>query len=116
MQILICKPGLRQWRRLTAANGDELTYRQIVDCLGWHGLENDAGVVQCLTDRLLRSVAEKATVPLDAWYVSRGGVHWWRWPVCLAAMRLAAVYVGRLRLGGADLAFVVRDVRQHAKA
>ena len=98
---------LRQWRQLSEAH-EELTFRQMVECLGWHTQlsPHDTQVVQLLTARFLGQ-----TVPVATWYLQRGSKHLWRWRMCLREMRLAVVVVSRLRLGHADLSCLVRDLR-----
>jgi hypothetical protein len=102
---------LRQFRRLTSQCDGELTYRQVSDCLGWHHVAHDVQVVKAITDALMRCPARSTgPIPTSLWYVKRGNAARWRWSTCLAEMRVAAVFVTRLRLGGADVSFLARDI------
>jgi hypothetical protein len=110
-----CDERIRQFRRLTSDGSDELAYRQIAECLGWIGAMQDVLAVRAITEALMLSPLRRGgPVPTAAWYVKRGGVAQWRWRQCLWEMRTAAVFVTRLNLGGADLAFLARDVARFA--
>lgn len=104
-----CPNVRRQWQRLTGRGVEtELTYAQMVDCLGWNDVRADANAVQALTEVFM------APQRPSEWYVKRGGQNWWNWKRCLPAMRCAVVLVGRMRRGGADLRFLAADVRRFA--
>ena len=122
-----CPERLRQWRRLTRLNndcsqeatggGDLLTYRQICDCLGWQGLGHEAGNIQALTTALVRH--RHAGTPVTAWLTVRSGgaPNLWKWRVCLYEMRVAAVFVERLRIVGCDnLKYLAGDVRSSSSS
>lgn len=117
-----CPERLRQWRRLTqlgngdpkeaVGGGDLLTYRQICDCLGWQGLGHEAGNIQALTTALVRH--RQSGKPVTAWLTVCSGntPNLWKWRDCLYEMRMAAVFVERLRIVGCDnLKFLAGDVR-----
>lgn len=106
-----CDERLRQFRRLTPEGVEELTYRQLADCLGWLGATGDTLLVKGITEALMQSPLRRSgPVPAASWYVKRGNCAFWRWRICLREMRTAAVFVTRLRLGGADLSFLARDI------
>ena len=78
---------LRQFRRLLEQNERELTYRQTVECLGWHHVIDDANVVRGITELLLRPQEGRT------WYVKRGPHYRWRLDIqkkqCLQRMAMA---------------------------
>ena len=115
---------LRQFRRLTAATGETssslLTFKQLGDCLGWFATDAckpvDALLVRNLTEALLRRRDGDPVNDPAHWYDRRdGATPLWCWPRCLLEMRVAVVYVSRLRMGDAYLSFLARDVAMHAK-
>ena len=89
-----CNERLRQWKRLTAASA-ELSYKEIIDCFGWHDIERDSGVVQCITKALMNH----QKVPFASWTVKRGGTNMWKHRVCFTTMHSACNYVARIRRG-----------------
>jgi hypothetical protein len=95
--LAVCGERLRQWKRISVA--DELSYKDMVKCLGWYDIENDYVVVQRITDALLR----QQKVVTAAWYVKRAKGCMWRPSVCFPMMRVACILVSRLRQGGAPL-------------
>jgi hypothetical protein len=102
---------LRQFRRLTSQYGDELTWKQICDCLGWHTVINDTLVVKAVTEALMR-ISDRQGGPVSAsmWYTKRGTSTLWKFDVCMWEMRVAAVFISRLRMGGAEFPFLARDI------
>ena len=115
-----CDERLRQFHRITRDAADGLRFREIADCLGWLGVAHDTLLIKVLTEALMQSPRRRGgPVPTAEWYVKRGSVATWRWQCCLGEMRIAAVFVTRLRLGGADLSFLARDITNftpvHAK-
>lgn len=103
---------LRQYRRMVAAGGEELSCRQINDLFGW-GCANDTTLLKAITEVLMRDPdrvgGPVATTPL--WYgTTKGSVALWRHRMCLLEMRRAIILVTRLRCGGADVTFLARDV------
>jgi hypothetical protein len=90
-----CSERLRQWKRLTASS-TELSYKEMIECLGWHDIANDSGVVHSITKALLC----KENVPVSSWSMKRGGINMWTHAVCLGAMHTASTYVARIRRGG----------------
>jgi hypothetical protein len=104
--LVPCSERLRQWKRISASA--ELSYKDMIDCFGWNDIERDAGVVQCITHALLL----RQDVPLAMWYIKRNNKgNMWKWRVCLPMMRIACIYVSRMRRGGApmeNLSFTLR--------
>ena len=123
---------LRQWRRVTQDGAiADLTFKALGDCLGWFAgqprtlVPQDAGLVHALTDALLRAPTGRGgdstaggIADASRWYVKAGDrtPALWRWPVCLAAMRVAAVYVSRLKLAGANVDYLAKDVARLVSA
>jgi hypothetical protein len=110
---------LRQWRRITNdGQVQELPYRSMGDCLGWFGPGEagggDTAVVRALTHVLLRSRPEAPLKVEALWYNTGASPVLWRWAACLWEMRVATVFVSRLRLAGVDLRHLARDIEQHA--
>jgi hypothetical protein len=112
---------LRQWRRVTRdGTVAELSYRVIGECLGWFAADGtqarhqDTCLVKAIVAALLRS---RATAPLKddaAWYNNGASPVLWRWAACLWEMRLATVFVARLRLAGADVRHLAMDIERYA--
>jgi hypothetical protein len=102
-----CGERLRQWRRLLSVS-DELPYKDIVECLGWHDVVRDSGLVHCLTKALLHS----QKVPPTAWSVKRRGINMWKCGICLGMMHIACTYVARIRRGGAPMDCVWTALQQ----
>ena len=70
----------------------------------------DHALIHALTERLLRR-ARRVVGEAD-WYVRRSGApHLWRVDVCQPELRLAAAFVGRLRLAGVNLNWLEQGVR-----
>ena len=90
-----CNERLRQWKRLTAASA-ELSYKEIIECFGWHDIARDSGVVHCIT----KAMMNHQKVPLASWTTKRSGTNMWKHRVCLTAMHGACTYVARIRRGG----------------
>lgn len=105
-----CQERLRQWRRLSddATCDGELTFKQIVECLGYQTVERECRNVQVLTAVLV--ALRQNNIPSSAWYFKRGASNVWKFRVCLPEMRLAAIFVSRLLLGGADIRFLAKDI------
>ena len=56
-------------------------------------------------------------VPTSMWYnTERGNVALWRHALCLREMRVAIIFVTRLRLGGADISFLARNIATCTKS
>lgn len=106
-----CQERLRQWRRLSddATCDGELTFRQIVECLGWRTVERECRNVQVLTAVLVAQ--RQNNMPPSAWYYKRGSANVWKFRICLPEMRLAAIFVSRLLLGGADIRYLANDIQ-----
>ena len=103
---------LRQYRRLVEAGVEELSCRQINEILGW-GCANDTALLKAITEVLMQ-YPNRLGGPITTtalWYnASNGNVVLWRHGLCLWEMRLAVIFVTRLRLGGADVSFLARDI------
>ena len=103
---------LRQFQRITS-NSEEVPYKTIAECLGWHNILNDTLAVKCITEALmLQPNRSGGPVQLNVWYMKRGDHAYWRWRMVLHEMRMAAIFITRLRLGGDNLDFLARDVLQ----
>jgi hypothetical protein len=98
-----CAERLRQWRRLPS----EMTYKQIVDALGWNDVEKDANLVHAITSVLMR----RQCVTEGMWCTKRNRLNFWKWSVCMEELRQAAILVARLRLGGAKLDWLPSHIR-----
>lgn len=108
-----CHERIRQFRRITDAQPD-VTFKQLTECLGWDvGMGMDSGVTKKITDHLLRHRSVNPVADTDAWCVSRGGVLRWKWRVCLPEMRIACIYVQRIRSGGVDMQRVSNALQTH---
>ena len=107
---------LRQFQRITS-NTEEVPYKMIAECLGWHGTLNDTLAVKCITEALmLQPNRSGGPVHLNVWYMKHGDHAYWRWRMVLQEMRIAAIFITRLRLGGDNLDFLARDVSQCCSA
>ena len=102
---------LRQFRRIKDGNGEELSCRQINECFGWD-CAHDTLLLKTITEALMSSAQRiGGPVPTSMWYnTERGSVALWRHALCLREMRVAIIFVTRLRLGGADVSFLARDI------
>ena len=115
---------LRQFRRITRDGAIvDLTFKTLAECLGWFAgdalVPQDAGLVHVLTKELLRTplpttenASPEGIADASRWYIKAGKRNpaLWRWPLCLAAMRTAAVYVSRLKLAGANVDFLAKAI------
>ena len=102
---------LRQFRRIITTDGDELSCREITELFGWE-CAKDTFLLKTITE-VLMSKAQRSggPVPTSMWYnTERGGVALWRYALCLREMRVAIIFVTRLRLGGADISFLARNI------
>jgi predicted GNAT family acetyltransferase len=97
-----CAERIRQWQRLP----EELTYKQIVDTLGWHGIEKDVLVVKAITEALM----SHRKVATSVWYIHRGSQNLWRWVECGTEVRTAATFVARVRKGNGDLQWMAYNI------
>ena len=106
---------LRQWKRLTTscAGVCELTFANIYDCLGWESSQitkGDASLIQVITQCLLPN-----DLPVSQWYIKRGSTYFWSPSTCLLQMRIAAIFVSRIKQGGADCRFLANDIRMYTR-
>ena len=101
---------LRQFHRITDGK-PELPWRAITECLGW-GCAPDTTLIKALTEAQMQSPHRPGgPQPTASWYNNHtGSVALWRYGACLWEMRVAAVFVQRLRLGGANVNFLARDI------
>ena len=97
---------LRQLERSQAANAGGVPDAELCVCLAWVD-------VHALTERLLRRAG--CVNGEEDWYVRRsGGPHLWRVAVCMPELRLAAAFVGHLRLAGVNLNWLEYGIRNCA--
>lgn len=82
------------WGRLTR-DRDELSFTEIVECLGWREVVRDHQLVTSATRLLMGEV--------KGWYIHCKPINQYRWRICLSSLRRAAVFVARLRLEGIDM-------------
>ena len=102
-----CNERLRQWKRLTASG--EVAFKDVVECLGWHDISRDSGIVHCITEALL---SHEKILPA-VWSTKRGSTNMWKCSVCFPMMRAASTYVAQSRRGGAAMDKVWRALRQY---
>ena len=100
-----CAERIRQWNRLP----EEVTYKQIVDTLGWKQVENDAAVVKAITEALMchRGVAT------SVWYMQQGRINLWRKTECISELRAATTFVARVRMGDGDLQYLAFNIKNN---
>lgn len=97
---------LRQWRRLT--KGDAFVeFKDIHRCLGWTETVHDFHIVRAIV-HALQFPARR----LHEWHDGRSKPQRWCPTKCLWALRVACVYVARLKRGDADLAYAALDAKR----
>ena len=99
---------LRQWQRVTRSPC--VTFLQIVETLGWQDVLYDSQSVYMLTAAIMRR--DRPDVDPGDWFHRSAECNMWNWKLCIPAMRTAAIMVSRLRMGQADLRWLVHKLSE----
>ena len=105
---------LRQYRRiLRHRSPPNLSMREFSDIFHWN-CSRDTSVLKAIVQRLMQRPGGPVQ-PTSSWYDHHNKVAMWSPHVCLWELRLAVVFITRLRRGGMDLTFLARDIECHGQ-
>jgi hypothetical protein len=101
---------IRQFKRLEQQFCGELTWRQVSECLGWGLTVHFQSTIKAITEALMQSPNRSGgAIETSMWYRKHGNTNVWKVQMCFREMRIAAVFISRLKAGGANMMFLGQE-------